>query len=96
MFNLTTQRLKNTSQLLVGEWARHEKAMEEAPLVYLDNLLDALAAKYGQDPVTLAKKLYVLVPELQYGTARRLVRLKFGDVAVSTDHPVVTTTFLQH
>ena len=96
MFKFKDANLDYVSKLVVGYWGRHERAMEEAPLLYLDHLLNSLAREYGEDPVTLAKKLHAMVPGLHYGTARRLVRLKFGPVEASTDCPGVVTRYLEN
>ena len=61
----------------VKTWAKHRRDLEENPLGYLDRLMDALARAEPTTPDAIRQELSFMVPRLQYGTARRLVDIKY-------------------
>lgn len=62
----------------VKTWAKHRRDLEENSLPYLDSLMSALAHFAPSSPSDMRQELFFMVPLLQYGTARRLVNLKYG------------------
>ena len=71
-------RAADIASNLVNAWVGHSDALERHALPYLDHLMDAILAEEPTHPNGLVNRLCGMAPGLQYGTARRLVDLKFG------------------
>lgn len=63
---------------LARAWTLHNHALDRLALPYIDHLMDALVTERQMGPNELAYQLVYIVPDMQLGTARRLVGLKFG------------------
>ena len=61
----------------VKTWLKHRRDLDENSLLYLDSLMDALVHIEPTSPDDMRQELFFMVPLLQYGTARRLVDLKY-------------------
>jgi hypothetical protein len=61
----------------VGIWNDHSLALEEVPLPYLDHLMDAIVANEPLTKWQLQNKLVRMTPRILWGTAGRLVDVKF-------------------
>lgn len=80
---------------LVKFWTRQEQAMKDNSLAYVNNLIDAIFDAGTQDLYSIINTLHRMVPEIQYGTAKRLVWLKFGD-RISNTYPFATLDAVKH
>lgn len=67
----------NDASHFVKTWMKHRRDLEVNTLPYLDSLMDALTHFEPSAPDDLRQELYLMIPLLQYGTARRIVDLKF-------------------
>lgn len=68
---------------LVVDWLEHKRALQRQPLFYIDQLMDAIVAEEPFTAEELGHLLCRFVPGLPYGTARRLVNLKFNGPAAN-------------
>lgn len=71
------RRAPDIARHFVGIWNDHEQALTDAALPYLDQLMDAAVAAEPMTLFDLKRQLVRMVPGMHWGTARRLVDMKY-------------------
>lgn len=71
------RRAPDIARHFVGIWNDHEQALSEATLPYLDHLMEAVIAAEPTTLFDLKCLLVRMVPGMHWGTARRLVEMKY-------------------
>lgn len=86
-----TARAPQIAQQFVGLWQAHTDALEHTALPYIDHLIAAAVAAKPLRRWQLRTLLTDMIPGMQLGTARRLVDLKYPNLA---DTDLVNPEFL--
>jgi len=77
MHSQLLRRAPDIARHFVGIWNDHEEALATIALPYLHHLMAAEIEAGSMPPTKLAVKLMRMVPNLQWGTAHRLVDLSY-------------------
>lgn len=73
-------RAPQIAQEFVGLWQAHTDALEHTALPYIDHLIAAAVAAQPLTRWQLRSLITDMIPGMQFGTARRLVDLKYRNL----------------
>lgn len=73
-------RAPQIAREFVGLWQAHTEALHYTGLLYIDALIEEAVAVEPMYKEELRERLCRLIPGLPYGTARRLVDLKYPHI----------------